>query len=416
MSSATVPLRLPLGFMVGGAVASVLLGLGAIVALPMALTAPQAMPVLALVHTATLGWFTMTMMGAMYQLAPVVLVTRLRAVRLAYGQMALYITGVLSLVSGFAFGSVPLVAAGGSLVVVAATLFAVHMLVTILLAPRRPLTAAYLMASLLYLLLVVNLGLTAALNLRWGFLGAATERLLLTHMVIGLGGWLALTLIGVSYKLTPMFALVHGHSERPGWALLLTLNVGLVGLALSLGLAAPAWVVDLFGATLALSLLSYVVDFAHMVRARRRRAIDVMQRFTIVGVGYLALGTLLSGAIAAFHLDTAFGPLWLAAAYLLLMGWIGQSIVGNLQKIVPFLVWNQRFASRVGREKTPLLRDLIHTPTAHIAFWLLNVGVLAEASALALANPLLVSVAAVPVALALALCAANLIGALTHHA
>lgn len=58
---------------------------------------------------------------------------------------------------------------GGSLVLVTATLFALHPLATILLAPRRPLTAANLMAPPVYLLLVVNLGLTLALNLRWGF-------------------------------------------------------------------------------------------------------------------------------------------------------------------------------------------------------------------------------------------------------
>jgi len=254
-TSTVVPLRLPLSFLLSGTIASVLLGIGAIFLLPMALTDPQAMQVLALVHTATLGWFTMTIMGAMYQLVPVVLITRLRGVALAYSQVALYLAGVVLLISGFWLTALPLLAVGGSLVVAAAFVFALHLLATILLAPRRPLTAAYLMASLLYLLLVVSLGLTAALNLRWGFLGAATYHLLLAHLVIGLGGWLGLTIMGISYKLVPMFALVHRKSERLGWGLLILLNAGLIGLALSLGLAASAWLVDLFGGMLALGLL-----------------------------------------------------------------------------------------------------------------------------------------------------------------
>jgi hypothetical protein len=380
--------------------------------LPEALTDPQAMHVLALVHTATLGWWTMTIMGAMYQLVPVVLVTRLRAVPLAYCQMLLYLAGVALLVNGFWFNQIALLASGGTLVVVAVTIFAVHLLVTILLAPRRPLTAAYLIASLIYLLVMVNLGLTAALNLHWGFLGAATQRLLFTHLVVGLGGWLALTVIGVSYKLVPMFALVHRSSERFGWGLLILLNLGLLGLALSLGLAAPTWMVESAGCMLALGLLGFVYDFWRMLRARQKQTIDVMQRFAVAAPGYLALGVLLCSAIVAFHLDGAFGPLWLAAAYLVLLGWIGQSILGNLQKIVPFLVWNQRYASRIGREKVPLLRDLIHQPTARLAFWLFNGGILAEAGALALAQPLAISLAAIPVALALLLCAVNITGAL----
>ncbi len=410
--STATPLGLPLSLLLNGTVASVLLGIGAIVVLPEALTDPQAMHVLALVHTATLGWWTMTIMGAMYQLVPVVLITRLRAIPLAYCQALLYLAGVVLLVSGFWFNLLFLLAIGGTLVLGAATIFAIHLLATILLAPRRPLTAGYLIASLLYLLIVVNLGLTAALNLRWGFLGAATQRLLFAHLVVGLGGWLALTVIGVSYKLVPMFALVHRSSERFGWVLLIVLNLGLLSLALSLGLAAPTWLIELAGGVLALGLLGFVYDFGRMLRARQKQTIDVMQRFAVAAPGYLALGVLLGSAIATFHLDGAFGPLWLAAAYLVLMGWIGQSILGNLQKIVPFLVWNQRYASGIGREKVPLLRDLIHLPTARLAFWLFNGGVLAEASALALANPLAISLAAIPVALALTLCAVNIAGAL----
>jgi hypothetical protein len=410
--STAVPLRLPLSFLLGGTAASVLLGVGAIFVLPTALTDPQGMRVLALVHTATLGWFTMTIMGAMYQLVPVVLVTRLRGVALAYCQMALYLAGVGLLISGFWLPSFLVLAVGGALVLAAATVFAIHLLATIFLAPRRPLTAGYLITSLLYLLVVVNLGLTAALNLRWGFWGAATERLLFVHLVIGLGGWLALTIIGVSYKLVPMFALVHQRSERAGGTLLILLNVGLIGLALSLELAAPAWLIDLFGGLLVLGLLGFVLDVGLMLYARQKRALDVMQHFTVAAAGYLALGVLLGSAIVTFHLGAAFGPLWLAAAYLLLMGWIGQTILGNIQKIVPFLVWNQRYASRVGREKVPLLRDLIHLPTAHLAFWLLNAGILIETAALALANPLAISLGAIPVALALVLCGANVIGVL----
>ena len=410
--STTTPLWLPLSLLLSGAVASVLLGVGAIVVLPEALADPQALRVLALVHTATLGWWTMTIMGAMYQLVPVVLVTRLRAVTLAYCQTLLYLVGVICLISGFWFNQIALLASGGTLVAVAATLFAVHLLATILLSPRRPLTAAYLLASLVYLLVVVNLGLTAALNLHWGFLGAATQRLLFAHLAVGLGGWLALTVIGVSYKLVPMFALVHRSSERFGWGLLIALNLGLVSLALSLGLAAPTWMVELAGGVLALGLLGFVYDFWRMLRARHKQTIDVMQRFAVVAPGYLSLGVLLGSAIVAFHLDSPFGSLWLAVAYLVLLGWIGQSILGNLQKIVPFLVWNQRYASRIGREKVPLLRDLIHLPTARLAFWLFNSGVLAEAVALALAHPLAISLAAIPVALALILCAVNIAGVL----
>jgi hypothetical protein len=320
-------------------------------------------------------------MGAMYQLVPVILVTRLRGVTLAYCQMALYLVGVALLIGGFWCSAYIALAIGGTLTLVAATLFACHMLATILVAPHRPPTAAYLMVSLLYLLLVVSLGLTAALNLSWGFLGAATLHLLLVHVVVGVGGWLMLTVIGVSYTLVPMFALAHRHSGHAARQLLIILNVGLISLALGLALAAPPAVINLAWGVLALGLLGFVLEVGRMLSARQKQTIDIMQRFTIAGAVYLAIGVLLASAIVVFHLDSAFGPLWLAAAYLVLMGWIGQTILGYLQKIVPFLVWNRRYAGRVGREKVPLLRDLMHLPTARLAFWLFNGGILAEAAA-----------------------------------
>ena len=37
--------------------------------------------------------------------------------------------------------------------------------------------------------------------------------MLAAHVQLGLAGWLSLTLMGVSYKLTAMFSLAHGHDH-----------------------------------------------------------------------------------------------------------------------------------------------------------------------------------------------------------
>ena len=86
-------------------------------------------------------------------------------------------------------------------------------------------------ASLLYLCIVVGLGLTAALNFQFGFLTTGVDRLLLTHITLGLVGWLSSTLIGVSYTLTRLFALAHSHDDRLGRIVFPLLNISIIGLA-----------------------------------------------------------------------------------------------------------------------------------------------------------------------------------------
>ena len=148
-----VPLWLPLPFLVTGILGSALFGLLLPWVAPQAILAPGFPHVLTLVHTATLGWLTMTIMGASLQLAPVILTSPLRADRLARWHYPIYILGVALMLSGFWFWLLPLLIIGGSLVALAVAHYAVIMGATLIHAHRhaeaRPLTARYLAASLI---------------------------------------------------------------------------------------------------------------------------------------------------------------------------------------------------------------------------------------------------------------------------
>src|SRR5579884_3793695 len=218
-----VPLWLPLPFLLTGAAGAALFGVLFPLVAPLALVTPLDPHVLALVHIATLGWLTMTILGASLQLAPVILVSPLRAARLARWQYPVYVAGVALLITGFWISRPPLLIVGGSLVIAAIAHHAVMLGATLARATTRPLTARYLVAALAYLCVVVSLGLTAALNLQLGFLGAGTDRLLLAHVTLGVTGWLTCTLIGVSYTLVRMFALVHDHGDDLGRRIFLLL-------------------------------------------------------------------------------------------------------------------------------------------------------------------------------------------------
>ena len=410
---AGTPLWLPLPFLLTGALSAAVFGALLPFIGPQALLAAGFPHVLALVHTVTLGWLTMTIMGASLQLAPVMLASPLRAVRFARAQYPVYVSGVSLLIAGFWMTDIPLLITGGALVIVAVAHYALIICATIVRAERRPLTARFLLASLLYLCVVVSLGLTAALNFAFGFLGAGAQRLLLTHITLGVAGWLTCTLVGVSYTLTRLFALAHGHSDQLGRWVFVSLNAGVVGLALGFSLD---WLPleALGGVSLVAAVWLFAYDYRLLLRARMRKPLDVTQYHAIAGVIFLALAVPTGVALALF--GGATEPRLVALGLVALVGWLGQSVIGYLYKIVPFLVWQSRYGPLAGRQPVPLMRDLIHQRAAWLSFVLLNGGVALAMTCAALNWAGAFQVAAAVLGVGLVIAAANIFSALAPRA
>lgn len=402
-----VPLWLPLPFLLTGAVGAAAVGALLPFIAPQALLAPGFPHVLALVHITTLGWLTMIIMGASLQLAPVILVSPLRAARFARAQYPLYLIGVVTLITGFWTAQTLALIAGGALVVAAIAHYATILSVTLARATTRPLSARYLTASVTYLCIVASLGLTAALNFQFGFLGAGIDRLLLAHITLGVVGWLTCTLMGVSYTLVRMFALVHDHGDALGRRIFLLLNGAIVGLAVSFALG-WFWLQAIASLSLVAAVWLFAYDYRRMLLARKRKPLDSTQRHGAVAVGYLAVA--LPAGVALALIGGVRQPTLVALALAALVGWLGQSMLGYLYKIVPFLVWQTRYAPMVGRQRVPLMRDLVHQRAARLSFWLINLA-LPLAIVCALLDwvaPFQITAGALGVGLALA--AANIIG------
>ena len=398
----------PLWYLYSGIGAFVLFATGLVALAPQSLAGTLAPHMLALIHMATLGLLTTTIMGALWQLLPVILVVPAPKPWLARVHFPLWIGGVGLLIGGFWSGWWPALAAGGTLVVLGALGFAVVQWWTIARAPRRPLSAYYVAASLLYLVIVVLGGLAMAVDMQTGFLGAWYLRVLPAHLLLGLVGWGVGTVIGVSYKLAPMFALAHVTDERPGWACFGLLNGGLLGLAASLLAGWPSRAGFTCAALILLAVVVFTLDTLRLLRTRHKKALEPTQWHALSGLAALllcgggAMGAALAGADWWLEGRTAT-----VLGLLFLLGFVGQTIMGYLYKIVPFLVWNRRYAPLVGRQKVPLMRDMVQQRLAGGTFWLYNAGIAALLAALLWA-PGAIGPAAAAVALATWLFGANL--------
>jgi hypothetical protein len=87
-----------------------------------------------------------------------------------------------------------------------------------------------------------------------------------------------------------------------------------------------------------------------------------------------------SSLIASLILDVlSFLPkadeVWLhSSLWFFMVGFIGFLINGHLYKIVPFLVWFERFSPLVGKEPVPMLHEMYPKEQANMMFWHSSIG------------------------------------------
>lgn len=358
--------RLPLAFIVGGLLA---LGAGS---LWLAFTAAGGLPphvhprVVALAHLWLPGFLLSVCIGASYQLMPVVLGVPLRVSdKLLWTHAALHIGGVLSLVFGLANMRYAWAAAGGLALSTGAVLFFVVTLRAFRGSSRRDAAAWSFPFAAGWLLATVLAGVLMAANRGHPFLHLSILDVLRAHAHLGLVGYFATLLQGVTFQLVPMFTM--GEARRPHWAKtgLFATQAGLVLLATGLAFDRHPLAV---GASLVLlaALASTAVAFLATLATRRRRKLEPGLLAFVIGMALLgstaAFGSVLLGADIGpeklFPAATAYG-------LLIIVGGLSLAVLGMLGKILPFLVWMKAYGPRVGRAPVPVATTLSSKPLEH---------------------------------------------------
>ena len=315
----------------------------------------------AITHALVVGWVTTFMMGACYQLGRAVLGGGLVSERiLVRVHLALHAVAVLLFVWALATQTAAWAAVAGSILFLSFLLFLVNILRALATAPRWSIPRAYLLASTLFLLVAAAVGLTYALNREFGWF-ATTHGRLAAHAHLGLAGWLALTIMGVSYQLVPMFNVVNTVKPRFAW-LALAVTIGSLILFALVMFTDPARDVRiLLAMLLAAGPLLWALDQARLLRGRARRKMDIHGRGTAVGLGFLLLTVALGlGAAWGTPFTTAAEPARWPLAYAIagIGGWAGSTIIANSFKIVPFLIWYHRYRPQMGKAPVPLVHDI----------------------------------------------------------
>jgi hypothetical protein len=365
---------------------------------------------LALTHTVTLGWITLTIMGASYQLAPIVLERPVGSERAARWQLGVFVVGVIGVVGHFAISEWSGFVWSAALIALAAVAHVANVAVS-LRGARPSFTARMMTVALAGLVLTVLFGTLIGVHKVWPFLPGGLFPTLHAHVQLAVTGWVLPMVLGVAARVYPMFLL----AAEPDAANARLQLAGVAGgsPALVLGLLANAPFLVLAGAVLlTAAVAAHVGWLAGIARSRKRPHLDWGLRFVLAGAGFLVAATLAGLALAV---DVVSGPrAALAWAVLVFGGWASLTIIGMLLKIVPFLVWYRAYGPRAGREPVPTLAQLSSERAERAAFLFLVPGFCALALAAGLGDLTWLRAAGVAVAVGASAFAVTLARVLHH--
>jgi hypothetical protein len=282
--------------------------------------------------------------------------------------LGLLTAGLVALLSGFLSlgGHLPpllwLLPLGAVLLVAGFGLVVVDLGLTAWLRPTGP--ARFVLVGLASLCATVSFGAAFAFALA-GWAGSAGNVLLAggipLHAIAGLGGWLTLTAMGVSYRLLAMFMLSSDVDDRQSGVTLaagaLAVAVTVAGGGLAIWLASGLTLVLSIAAILGLgSAALYGRDIAGIFRNRKRRQLELNMRMATLSFVSLA-GTAVLG-VALVSIDAL--PAHIGAfAFLAVFGWLSGLVLAKLYKIVAFLTWLETYGPVMGRAPTPRVQDLV---------------------------------------------------------
>ncbi len=387
------PLAIPLSFFMTAPLAVVAAGLVLLRYGTAALTTGWAPLTLCLTHLGTLGFLTMVMMGALYQMTAVVAGSPVPRVRLAHLVHAGFTAGVAGVCWGTARFEPRVVFIAIAVLGIALLFFIIPVGRALAKAPTRNETVLGMRAALACFVVAGFLGLWMAHGFSGMRFPGPRPLWVQVHLSVALLGWVGGLIGAVSWQVLPMFYLANPVAPTIKRA---TYQMTLVGVALPVVILILDYVgapgvtgrrtdqlvaVATLPALIAVWGLHPVVSFRSLL-GRRRQRIDASLLFWRAA---LLIAPLVGLAAVATYLlaSPRFGLLFV---WLALWGWAGMIVHGMLTRIVPFLVWFHRFAPLVGRVRVPSVRGLLpdawtrHSFGLHVATLLVGIAAILSGS------------------------------------
>lgn len=338
---------------------------------------------LGIVHVAALGWGTMIVFGASYQLLPVISEHNLKSTDLAILSYYLLMGGVILLAwSLWAFRPGWIMITGGSLIVVSALLYLINTVFTGQSGSRISIQKIFMISSACWLVFTTVVGLLLAINLAHPFFSQNHMEILKIHGHLGLAGWFLQLITGVSSRLVPMFLVGRSEKNRLLPFAFVFQNASLLMFISDVYFFGYGHRVLIYLVLMIIGVICWLAFLADNFQNRIKKKIDFQMRHTFVSLVALiaAIGTI--PLVHIYQSSTAT----IVYGTLLFMGWITGIILGKTFKTLPFIIWNDRYKELTGRVQVPLPRDLYLEWLVQWQFWLYLAALIVLVTGISLAN------------------------------
>ncbi len=344
---------------------------------------PTQPAVVALTHLLTLGALLAFVMGAVYQLATVAFLIPVAVVRLARWNFWLYLLSLAGLWWSMQTWFGPGLLVFGSAMALAVYVYCGIILVSIAKTAVRGPIVWFVASAHSYLALAVTAGIFLVLTDAGvtNGLNDVMNPLLATHITLAAGGFFTFLLMGFSIKLLPMFTLSHGYPTwREKWTFfLLHAAVWMIIAGAWSGAAPLLWFGALVGA---LGFANHLAYAAAIIKHRMRKTVEPPIRFVITAAAAGFAGLLALLVEAATWRDMAALE---SIILFYIWGCVTLTVMAYTYKIIPFLVWSERYGHRAGsnKVKVPMMADLLPLRYSRPVFWGYSAGVIITSFCLA---------------------------------
>ena len=315
---------------------------------------------LALTHIMALGWGTMLIFGASYQLLPVLIEGKLSSNLLAYLTFIFSVLGIPILVYGFyKFQTGLILQTGAVLVNIGVFCYLFNVFESAVESERRDVHAWFIVTAALWLFSTTFFGLLLVFNFTKSILPDNSVAYLSLHAHLGLIGWFLMMVIGVGSRLIPMFLISKYKSDSTLWVIYVLANLSLITyILIKIFILDNLYIIPIISALGAILTFAYFCHAAYKVRIRK--AVDEQMKISLTAVAQMIL-PIIALLIAAFVLPAGkSNHMILLYGFCIFFGWITALIFGMTFKTLPFIVFKQVYNKKKHKGRPPIPKELFN--------------------------------------------------------
>ena len=338
--------------------------------------------VLSWVHLFLLGFIIMSIFASMAQLLPVVLEVEHFSIDLYYVVNPLLFIGTILIFFGF-YKYPVILSYGGVIVFISFFIFLFESFLTIKKVKKLNFLSTTVLVANIFLLL----GLIVAIILSFvysGNLDLDIKALMLSHIYLVFVGYLGITIISMSYILIPMFWLSHSFNNIYLKLAFYSISVGVVLVVLSQILKFKLFE-NLGYFVVLIGFILFIYQLYLIFKTKVRKQKDIYYKYIVFSVINFVTALIL----VCLYFIVLNDYFLVVAGFIFLLGFLTPIITAHLYKIIPFLVWFHRFAPLVGKQKVPMLADMVPIKSSDFGFVFYFVGFVLSLIAFSLSSDIL---------------------------